>query len=92
MKYYESTFEDYLQECYNCNFHPKLFIVEYSKNSPFLGLIKYSKFLNHFNKKLIPLGGINSQNLNKLNLVNSKGFALLSEVKKKPAKIISRLF
>ena len=24
MKYYESTFEDYLQECYNCNFHPKL--------------------------------------------------------------------
>ena len=70
----------------------KLFIVEYSKKSSSLGLIRYSNFINHFNKKLIPLGGINTQNLNKLNLVNSVGFALLSEVKKKPAKIFSRLF
>ena len=70
----------------------KLFIVDYNQNSPYLGLIKYNKFSYHFSKKLIPLGGINSQNLNKLNLINSEGFALLSEVKKKPAKIFSRLF
>ena len=88
---YKEISEKEKQGC-NLIIFSKLFIVEYSKNSPFLGLIKYSKFLNHFNKKLIPLGGINSQNLNKLNLVNSKGFALLSEVKKKPAKIFSRLF
>ena len=31
-------------------------------------------------------------NLNKLNLINSKGLALMSEIKKKPAKIFSRLF
>ena len=41
--------------------------------------------------KLIPLGGINNANLLKLNLVNSTGLALLSEVKKKPV-ISNRLF
>jgi len=70
----------------------KLFIVEYDQKSSCLGLIKYNKFLNHVYKKLIPLGGINFNNLNKLNIVNSEGFALLSEIKKKPAKIFSRLF
>ena len=30
-------------------------------------------------------------NLNKLNTIKSNGFALMSEVKKKPAKIFSRL-
>jgi len=44
------------------------------------------------NKRLIPLGGINQENLNKLTLIDSLGFALLSEVKKKPANILSRLF
>ena len=43
-------------------------------------------------KELIPLGGINLFNLNKLNNLSSKYAAFLSEVKKKPAKIISRLF
>ena len=69
----------------------KLFMVGYDKNAPFLGVVKFNKFLNQ-NKNLIPLGGINLINLNNLNMINSKGFALLSEVKKKPAKIISRLF
>jgi hypothetical protein len=40
---------------------------------------------------LVPLGGINNNNLLKLNLVNSYGLSLLSEIKKKPA-ISSRLF
>ena len=69
----------------------KLFIVDYDIDAPFLGVIKFNKFLS-LNKNLIPLGGINSNNLNNLNMINSKGFALLSEIKKKPAKIISRLF
>ena len=46
----------------------------------------------HKNKKLIPLGGINQQNLSSLNTVNSDGLALVSEIKKKPANIFSRLF
>jgi hypothetical protein len=32
------------------------------------------------------------ENLNNLKNVFSEGFALLSEIKKKPAKIINRLF
>ena len=69
----------------------KLFIVDYDMKAPFLGVTKFNKYLNH-NKYLIPLGGINLKNLNKLNMIKSNGLALLSEVKKKPANIFSRLF
>ena len=78
------------QGCENILFS-KLFLVNYKKKSPFLGVIKFNNYLK-VNKHLIPLGGISSKNLNSLNSVNSKGFALLSEVKKKPANILSRLF
>jgi len=69
----------------------KLFFVNYDKNAPFLGLVKFNNFLK-INKNLIPLGGINLNNINKLNLIECSGFALMSEIKKKPAKIFSRLF
>ena len=68
----------------------KLFRVDYNKNAQYLGVIKFNNFLNIYNK-LIPLGGINSENLNSLNMIKSNGFALMSEIKKKPA-ISSRLF
>jgi thiamine-phosphate pyrophosphorylase len=70
----------------------KLFLVEYKKGEPFLGVIKFNTFLNTMSKKLIPLGGIKSVNLNRLKGVNCEGFALMSEIKKKPANIINRLF
>ena len=69
----------------------KLFKVNYDEKSPFLGVIKFNNFLN-FNSNLIPLGGINLNNLNSLNMLKCKGFALMSEIKKKPANIINRLF
>ena len=69
----------------------KLFVVNYDKNAPFLGLIKFNNFLK-INKNLIPLGGINLNNIDKLNLIKCGGFALMSEIKKKPATIFSRLF
>ena len=69
----------------------KLFIVSYDKKAAYLGLIKFNNYFRIFNN-LIPLGGIKLNNLNSLRSVNSKGFALFSEVKKKPTKIISRLF
>ena len=69
----------------------KLFVVNYDKKAPTIGIIKFNNFLN-FNKNLIPLGGITQNNLNSLNIINCKGFALLTEIKKKPAKIINRLF
>ena len=68
----------------------KLFLVSYDKSSPFLGVIKFNNYLRIY-ENLVPLGGISISNLNNLNNINCKGFALLSEVKKKPA-VISRLF
>ena len=68
----------------------KLFIVSYDKTSPFLGAVKFNLY-SKISKKLIPLGGIKISNLNQLNSIFGEGFALLSEVKKKPAKIFSRL-
>ncbi len=78
------------QGCSNILFS-KLFLVDYKQKAPFLGVIKFNSIAKISNK-LIPLGGIKKQNLNKLRNVLCEGFALLSEVKKKPANIISRLF
>ena len=68
----------------------KLFMVNYDKQAPFLGIVKFNN-LSKFSKKIVPLGGIKNSNLNQLKNVFGEGFALLSEVKKKPAKIFSRL-
>ena len=68
----------------------KLFQVDYDKKASFLGVIKFNNFLK-INKKLIPLGGIKTSNLNQLRIIMSEGFALKSEIKKKPT-ISSRLF
>ena len=68
----------------------KLFMVSYDKKSPYLGVVKFNTF-SRISKKIIPLGGIKDNNLNQLKNVLSNGLALLSEVKKKPAKIFSRL-
>ena len=69
----------------------KLFLVEYDKKAPYLGVIKFNNLLT-LSKNLIPLGGINTKNIHQLKNINCKGFALLSEIKKKPTNIISRLF
>ena len=69
----------------------KLFRVDYDKKAPWLGILKFNNF-SRISKNLIPLGGIKSENLNNLKNVFCKGFAILSEVKKKPANIINRLF
>lgn len=78
----------------NCTYvlFSKLFQVDYIKDSPFLNIVKFNLYMNKFNTKLIPLGGIKLSNLNKLKTVSCEGLALLSEVKKKPTKIFSRLF
>ena len=69
----------------------KLFVVDYDRNSQTLGILKFNNYTLLFNK-IIPLGGIKISNINKLKSIRSHGFAILSEIKKKPAKIISRLF
>ena len=70
----------------------KLFLVEYDRTAPYLGVVRFSNFINLFSKKIVPLGGIKVSNLNFLKNINCEAFALLSEVKKKPANIINRLF
>ena len=72
--------------------NPTAFTVDYDKNSPILGLIKFNKYTQYSKRKLIPLGGIKLTNLGRLKFINSEGFAVLSEIKKKPVKIINRLF
>ncbi len=69
----------------------KLFTVDYNKKAPCLGILKFNNFYK-ISRNLIPLGGIKSENLNSLKNVFGEGFAILSEVKKKPANIINRLF
>ncbi len=69
----------------------KLFLVNYDETAPYLGVVKFNNF-SKISKKLIPLGGIKYENFKHLRNVSSEGFAILSEVKKKPANIINRLF
>ena len=69
----------------------KLFKVDYDKKATVLGVVKFNKYLNYISNKLVPLGGIKIDNLNHLKNINCSAFALMSELKKKPA-ITSRLF
>jgi Thiamine monophosphate synthase len=70
----------------------RLFKTNYSNKKGFLGVNRFNLINNHHKNKLIPLGGIKLKNLTKINIINSKSFGILSEIKKKPAKILSRLF
>ena len=70
----------------------RLFKTNYSYKKGQLGVLRFNIVSYRSNIELVPLGGINSYNLCKLNLVKSKSFACLSAIKKKPAKFINRLF
>ena len=80
-----------LQGCTSVIFS-RLFKVSHPFKQGFLGVVKFNLFRLTRRENLVPLGGINLYNLNKLNIVKCNSFALLSEVKKKPAKIFNRLF
>jgi len=69
----------------------RLFKTNYVNKKNYFGVTKFNLIVRKYNLNIVPLGGINSSNLLKLNLILSNGLALLSEVKKKPA-ISNRLF
>jgi thiamine monophosphate synthase len=69
----------------------RLFETSYQNKRSYYGIIKFNLITKNYQVKIVPLGGINKFNLLKLNMVNSKSLALLSEVKKKPV-ITNRLF
>ena len=72
--------------------YSRLFKTNYKSKPDYLGVIRFNLLKLSRKEKLIPLGGIRYENLNKLNLIRSDSFVLMSEIKKKPAKIFSRLF
>ena len=69
----------------------RLFKTDYLGKEDFYGPIKFNLITQKYLINLIPLGGIRNSNLLRLNNLNAKGFAILSEAKKKPT-ITSRLF
>ncbi len=48
--------------------------------------------IDQITKNLVALGGIKIEKLNHLKHINCKSIAILSELKKKPANIVNRLF
>ena len=72
--------------------YSRLFETSYENKKGHLGLLKFNALVRKTNVKLIPLGGIKAENMMKMNIVKCNSFACLSAVKKKPAKIINRLF
>ena len=53
-------------------------IFKTNKSKNFLNSIKFNLLALKTRKKVIALGGINSKNLNRLNMVNAYGFAGIS--------------
>ncbi len=70
----------------------RIFETDYDYKKGYLGILKFNNLSNFTKKKFVALGGIRISNLNKMKFVNCKAFAISTEVKKKPAKIINRLF
>ena len=69
----------------------RLFNVQKKEKRKNFGVVKFNMICQKFDIEILPLGGINEKNLLKLKLLKSDGFAILSEIKKKPT-ISSRLF
>ena len=53
------------------------------KNKNYLGINKFKNLISLTNLNVIALGGINQKNLNKLKLIELKGFAGISYFNKK---------
>ena len=70
----------------------RLFQTSYVSKKGFLGITKFNTIAKRTPVEIIPLGGININNLSKLKMIKSNSIAFLSAIKKKPAKFINRLF
>ena len=69
----------------------RLFETDYKDKKSFFGITRFNLLTKNYKNDFIALGGIRSNNLMKIKMLNCEGIALLSEAKKKPA-IIRRLF
>ena len=71
-----------IKEGQNCE---KIFIspiFKTKKNKKFLGTVKFNLLAKNTKRKIISLGGINTENLKKIRLTKSKGIASISWIKK----------
>ncbi|MDB9802558.1 thiamine phosphate synthase [Pelagibacteraceae bacterium] len=59
-------------------FFSRLFKTSYKNKETFLGIVKFNLFARLIKTSLTPLGGINLQNLNKLQNINCENVALSS--------------
>ena len=57
-------------------------IFKTDKHKKYLGTIKFNLQARETKENIIALGGINSSNLRRINLTNSKGIASISWIKK----------
>ena len=69
----------------------RLFKTTYKNKKSFFGISRFNLMVKNYNIEIAPLGGIKYNNLLKMKLISSNSFAIMSEIKKKPA-ILSRLF
>ncbi len=72
--------------------YSRIFKTNYKNKKGFLGINRFNFVSCRSSIEIIPLGGINEKNLDKMKTVRCNSFACLSALKKKPAKIINRLF
>lgn len=67
-------------------------VFQTKKSKKFLGVNKFNILAKYTNKKIIALGGINKNNINYINKINSYGFSSISYIKKygqiKPSMLI----
>ena len=73
-------------------FFSRLFTTKYRNKSSFLGVVKFNILKNARRENLIPLGGINLTNLNKLNVVKCNSIAISSLVKDYQNEAVKRFY
>ena len=72
-------------------FLSRIFETSYPFKNGYLGVVKFNLFSKLINTKLVPLGGINVNNLLKLQNVNCEAIAMSSLIKQKNFKFFNNL-
>ena len=75
-----------IKEKQNCEYIFLSPLFKTNKHKYYLDIVKFNLISNATKRKIVCLGGINSNNLKKINLTKSKGIASISWIKKKRPK------
>jgi hypothetical protein len=69
-----------------------LFKTSYKNKKGYLGVIRFNLLRVSRKENLVPLGGINLSNLNRLGIVKSNAIAVYSLIKEKQVEALKRFF